>query len=237
VRNPPVLDSCRAVFFDLFHTLISLAHSAPGFRETSDILGVDYPLWRDAVFHRSDDRLRGKIREPEAIIRSILENVGNTATDAMIREAAISRAERFATGLCAPLASTLKALDRLREAGMKLALVSNADCVEVSSWDDSPLSSRFDTAVFSCHCGYVKPEPEIYRTALSRLGLSPREVLFVGDGGNDEHTGAREVGMRTVFTAEFVKSFKPEAIPELEKKADYRIDSIEELFELRDHRP
>ncbi len=39
----------------------------------------------------------------------------------------------------------------------------------------------FDAVVFSCDYALVKPEPEIYRLCLSKLGAQPAECLFVDD--------------------------------------------------------
>jgi len=55
---------------------------------------------------------------------------------------------------------------------------------------------RFDAAVFSNEEGMKKPDPRVFRLALSRMGLSPEEVLFVDD--NPENIeAARALGLRT----------------------------------------
>ena len=51
--------------------------------------------------------------------------------------------------------------------------------------------------------GAAKPEPEIYLEATSRLGVSPAEALFVGDGGDDELPGAERAGLRSAHAAWF----------------------------------
>jgi FMN phosphatase YigB (HAD superfamily) len=65
------------------------------------------------------------------------------------------------------------ALDRLRAAGLRIALVSDAGADDVEWWDRSPLSSRFDVEVFSYKVGVRKPDPRIYRHALDGLGVAP----------------------------------------------------------------
>jgi FMN phosphatase YigB (HAD superfamily) len=42
-------------------------------------------------------------------------------------------------------------------------------------------SDVFDVSVFSAEEGTRKPDPEIYRLALSRLGVAPAEAIFVDD--------------------------------------------------------
>ncbi len=79
----------------------------------------------------------------------------------------------------------------------KTGLISNA-------WPDARHSTRlylngdtFDLLVFSGEEGVSKPDPEIYRRALGRLGVVPQEAIFVDDvAANVE--GARAVGMTAI---------------------------------------
>ena len=53
----------------------------------------------------------------------------------------------------------------------------------------------FDDVVISAEVGCRKPEPEIYRLALRRLGAEPEETLFVDDTERNL-LAARELGIR-----------------------------------------
>jgi putative hydrolase of the HAD superfamily len=69
----------------------------------------------------------------------------------------------------------------LRAAGIRTALLSNMpvpvrDYILRCAW-----LPDFDVRVFSCEAGLCKPEPEIYRNCLSKLGIQPSEVLFIDD--------------------------------------------------------
>ena len=46
----------------------------------------------------------------------------------------------------------------------------------------------------SCNC--AKPKKEIFLYALDRLGLEPREAVFVGDSVEQDYEGAFNVGIR-----------------------------------------
>ncbi len=61
----------------------------------------------------------------------------------------------------------------------------------------------FDVRVFSAEEGTRKPDPEIYRRALSRLGVAPAEAIFVDDRLKNVE-GARQVGMRTLHFTDSV---------------------------------
>ena len=218
-----------ALIFDLFHTLSSIRHTHGPGDDTADILGIDSQKWREALFNQSEARLRGKITDPVKIIRDVSDKIDPNIPEETIIKAAKSRYSRFEKSLLAPADHVIDTLKSLRQKGYKTGLVSNADVMEVSAWEKSPLSSCFDFAVFSCHCGYVKPEPSIYNICINELGKQSNECVFIGDGGNNEHTGAKECGMRTVFTSEFVQDLWPERIEELKSRADYHITSIRDL--------
>jgi HAD superfamily hydrolase (TIGR01549 family) len=56
-------------------------------------------------------------------------------------------------------------------------------------------SEIFDVIVFSAEEGVMKPDPEIYRRALARLGVAAQEAIFVDDRLRNI-VGARQIGMR-----------------------------------------
>jgi putative hydrolase of the HAD superfamily len=51
----------------------------------------------------------------------------------------------------------------------------------------------------SIELGYRKPDRRLYDRALSRMNLSPWEVLFVGDSLYRDIYGAKRMGMKTVW--------------------------------------
>jgi putative hydrolase of the HAD superfamily len=113
-----------------------------------------------------------------------------------------------------------------------LGLISNADVMEVATWSESPLAGLFDAEVFSCVAGCVKPEPEIFHQCLRQLRLTPGECLYVGDGGSDELTGAKNIGMPTVFVSGVIAEFWPDRIPQRLAICDYHIERIPQILTL-----
>jgi HAD superfamily hydrolase (TIGR01549 family) len=63
------------------------------------------------------------------------------------------------------------------------------------------LEKIFDPIVISGEVGWIKPSPIIFQVALSKLGLSADQVVFVGDDPERDVRGAKNVGMKTVFLA------------------------------------
>jgi HAD superfamily hydrolase (TIGR01509 family) len=88
-----------------------------------------------------------------------------------------------------------EALARLRAAGLRLAVVSNANGTVVSLMQDVGLLSYFDTILDSFVEGVEKPSPEIFRRALSRVDARPERALHVGDLYQVDVLGARSAGV------------------------------------------
>jgi putative hydrolase of the HAD superfamily len=87
------------------------------------------------------------------------------------------------------------ALDALRSRGARLAVVSNWDSRLPTLLERLGLASRFDAIVVSCFEGVEKPDPELFRRALARLGAKPNEALHVGDVAELDVEGARAAGI------------------------------------------
>lgn len=199
------MGSISAVFFDLFHTLVDVA-AAPGAsgRYTADILGVGRERWNAACF--SDHHALCSPSDQLQVVRTLAHSIDPTIPMARIEQAALERQRRFDHALCHVEDEVLAVLGQLRERGLRLALISNASSGEVSAWPRSPLAGYFDMALFSCACGWKKPQPQIYELALTGLGVRPGQTLFVGDGGSDEHLGARRCGLHSVLLTRYLSA-------------------------------
>ena len=220
------LASRKFVIFDLFHTLVSVDRVSP---DTGDLLGVDRETYLGAVFSNADDRLTGVITDPVAIIADLARGANSQVPSAVYPRIAESRARRFEQTLSEVGEGILIALDALIADGKTLALISNADATEAAGWHSSPLAHRFTEAVFSCRVGLAKPNPAIYRYCLERIGATADDAVYVGDGGSDEFIGAREVGLPTVCTTEFISTSWPEKVEERKGAADCWVDSLAAL--------
>lgn len=90
-------------------------------------------------------------------------------------------------------------LDALASRGIRMAVISNWDNSLHRVLDMFGLQERFDHVFASLEEGVEKPDPELFRIALNALGVSPEEVLHVGDNPIDDGEGARSAGVRAVI--------------------------------------
>ncbi|MDA3956673.1 HAD family hydrolase [Oceanispirochaeta sp.] len=223
----------KALLFDLFTTLTTLSHlkDAPG-RNSYEILGISREEWSDALFNQSRNRLVGRIIDPVDIIRDVAWKIDPSISEETLRECASERRIRFHYCLKHPPEGVVESLRNIRAAGYKMGLVSNADVIEVEGWADSDLASCFDTAVFSCHEGFMKPDPEIFILCTDRLFVHPEECLYVGDGGNNELIASAQAGMTAVLTSQFLQLNSPEKVLEREKTVAHHIRNLNEILPL-----
>nr|WP_298413715.1 HAD-IA family hydrolase [uncultured Halomonas sp.] len=96
--------------------------------------------------------------------------------------------------------------DTIRRAlsqGLKLALVTttyrvNIDAIATAAGEDLPLS-KFSAVLTRDDCDETKPAPDIYLTALDRLGLESAGVVALEDSAPSVHA-AKQAGLYTIAT-------------------------------------
>ena len=91
-----------------------------------------------------------------------------------------------------PYPGALSALQALRDAGLRLALVSNKEARFARAvLAAHGLSDYFEICVFGDTLPRAKPDPAGVRHCLQRLGVSPERALFLGDSATDVDTARR----------------------------------------------
>jgi putative hydrolase of the HAD superfamily len=216
----------------LFHTLTAPESEWSDLPWTSDVLGIDRPTWNELLTRHSRWRLAGEATDPFVIISTLARMHDPAIGDDVIRRAIDIRVRRFRDVFDRIPPANIETLKRLRSAGFKLGLISNADVMEMAPWSGCELAECFDAVTFSCVVGHVKPEPAIYAHALAALGLEGRECIFIGDGGSNELEGARAAGMSPVFVSGVMAELWPERISERCAQSDHHIENISEVLAL-----
>jgi len=224
-----IIKNKKAYIFDLFHTLTGPESKWATLPTTSEFFGIDRRVWSDMLQFGTYERLCGRERDPFKIIRNLVDRVKPEISDELVREAVEIRKERFGQAIINIPAENINTLKRLKENGLKLGLLSNADVMEIAMWDKSPIAGLFDSTVFSCFVGYAKPDREIYNISMKELGVTAEESVFIGDGGSNELKGAKEAGITTIMITGIIQELWPEKISERKKWADHVIENIEEL--------
>jgi putative hydrolase of the HAD superfamily len=96
-------------------------------------------------------------------------------------------------------AGVRESLERFRAAGLRLAVVSNANGTVQALFDRLGLAGAFDAILDSQVEGVEKPDPRLFERALARLGAGRAAAVHVGDIYHVDVVGARAAGIRPVL--------------------------------------
>lgn len=189
----------RAVIFDMYETLITHYHeNAPLCFSPQMAMQAGVPLARfQAIWRgREHERTTGKLSLEETLTLILKENDA-FSKDLVTRMVAkrVATAQSCFAHLHPEIVPMFSAL---KEKGMRIGLISNCFSEEAQVIRESRLAPYFDAICLSYELGMCKPEPEIYKVCVDRLGAAPKECLYVGDGGSSELEAARECGMKAV---------------------------------------
>ncbi len=88
----------------------------------------------------------------------------------------------------------------------------------------------FDIIAASGEEGVHKPDPEIFRRALSRAGCSPGESVMIGDRPDNDMLPAMNIGMGTILIHQGIHA--SDDINILPRNPDAEINGIEEIVNI-----
>jgi HAD superfamily hydrolase (TIGR01662 family) len=237
------MEPVRAVLFDFGHTLVDFQRTreallaayeqirarveAVAYMEVPELLDLVERVAGgvDALVTRSYEEGRPEELDHADLLRQAFAAIGFDLPDDVIEHVVELDHSAYSSSLSVE-PDVGSVLADMKEAGYRMGLVSNVSLrAELMRGDLERLGlGRFlDATVFSSEVGIRKPDPRIFREALSRLGATPASTVFVGDRLVDDVSGARAVGMRGVQTRQFRSESDPDVVP------DAVIDHLREL--------
>ena len=206
------------VLFDVGDTLVGARESfGATYARVLAPLGIDLPAaafeaalrdtWRelDRTIPPGRDRYRffddGEEGYWLRFAHSTLERAsGRAAADSLAGEAVGRLRSAFAEASAWEVfPDVVPALTALRRAGVRLAVVSNWDSRLPAVLERLGLRPFFETVAVSHLEGVEKPDPELFRRALARLGAQPVAALHVGDVPALDRDGAIAAGMDAIL--------------------------------------
>ncbi len=187
----------RAILFDLFETLITESGALP--TRASSLgpgLGCERQAfrveWRAVRPHVKVGRLSFR-----QALSGIAKKLGGHADGAAVQRLSDVRTQEKAELFTHIEPQVLTMVEGLRHRDVKLGVISNCFAEDVVGWPQCALAGHFNCAVFSFDVGLAKPDPAIFLEASRRLAVDKRDTWFIGDGTDDELSGAHAVGLRT----------------------------------------
>lgn len=212
-QSPPERDF-DAVVFDYHHTLVGADPAREWLgraRADLDTVGGPPPRAADERSRATDADLEATLARiwhlaaeidpaterdlspaahAEVFDRTLIAHGLDQPADGALRRALYARhAEQWR-----PYAETVAVLTALQQAGIRVAVVSNAGYDVGAALGRLGLAALVDVVVTSYQEGIVKPDPRIFVLAAQRLGVAPARMLAVGDNPRDD-VGAARAGM------------------------------------------
>lgn len=204
------MPSLRAVLLDAGGTLIHPDHAFILDRLAAEGVEADPPAYerarREATavvgdILRSDDPGTDETRV-RAFFGTLLTRLGLPAHRLEAMGAAIRARHEEGNLWVRTVPGTREMLEGLRDAGLRLAVISNADGRVATYLRAAGLGDLFEFILDSTLVGIEKPDPRIFELACARMGLRPAECVYVGDTPEVDGLGARQAGMPVVLVVD-----------------------------------
>jgi putative hydrolase of the HAD superfamily len=205
---PPTV---KAIFFDAVGTLI---HPEPSalvvYEEVGRRLGSQLPRKViKANFHRAFccqdelDKANGYITDEsrevqrwQAIVAESLSDLPNAERAFYYLFSYFARSSSWRW-----LTEAEPVLNELFSRGFELGMASNFDGRLRDVLAPFPAMKLLSNLVISSEVGWRKPAPAFFASVCRSVGLSPEQVLYVGDDLVNDYQGARDAGLQSVLFA------------------------------------
>ncbi len=92
----------------------------------------------------------------------------------------------------------IEVLESLRARGFQLAVISNFADTLPHILETKGIAKYFSEIVVSTEVGMEKPNPEIFRYALRKLGRKPEEALYIGDHELNDVWAPKQAGIDAI---------------------------------------
>jgi len=178
------------ISLDALGTLIEVVDPVGGLVEALATRGVTVSaeeasqgLAAEMSYYRANSPLAGS----EQALDLLRDRSTEVLTEALPPSASVIGFEQMREALgeavrFAPFPEVHSVLDRLRAEGLRLVIVSNWDISLHDVLDETGLRERVDAVVTSAEEGLAKPDPELIRRAVRRVGGDSESTLWhVGD--------------------------------------------------------
>ena len=191
----------HAVIFDLRGTL--LVEPPPRFTLSATVLQakslhVD-PIRFATCWFDHAHRTPREVEMPwiESNLQAVCEDLG-VSLDPLLRRRLAEQRERMIRRTLRPRRGAVRALTRMRAAGLLTAVVGDVPPDVRLMLQQTDLARHLDLELLSTSGGCRHDDPRVLRRALKELGLPGKACLYISGGGLDELDAADRLGLQPV---------------------------------------
>jgi HAD superfamily hydrolase (TIGR01662 family) len=186
------------VIEDGFHRMVESLLESGLDLDADDFREAFKRAWQTTVTQRDIDNVERPMTE---LLDQVLAEQGYSPTSNNSVKLAIERMFSTSEAFWHPMPGVHSVLQEIDQAGLRLAIVSNAsDSANVHRLVDSAdLRSYFDPIVVSADQRVRKPDKAIFDPVLNTWGIDPQNLVMIGDNLAADIEGARRVGMFSIW--------------------------------------
>lgn len=221
----------KAVFFDIDDTLYDTSSFAKLARRAAINAMIDagLPLEFDEAYKLLREIIKEKGSNYDKHFNVLTKRVFGEEKPLLIALGMITYHNvKFALLRLFP--NTMSTLIYLKSRGYHLGVISNG--ITIKQWEKLirlGLHHFFDEIITSQEAGVEKPDEEIFKLAIGKMGCKAEKSVMVGNKFSEDILGAINTGMSAIL----VNSTLTESEKEYIKKEDLKVDVIKDLSELR----
>jgi len=197
----------QVILFDLYDTLVWLdvERSNRRRREMAAHLGVSLESFMQTWRRSVNDRMMGKGGKQADHFAAALVQMGIQPDPTLLADLLAIERQRLEESVHL-YPSTVPVLTRLATEGYRLGLLSNISDGAAIPITHLGLDRLFHDMILSHEVGILKPDPAIFQLACRRFNATPRETMFVADGGFGELDTAHQLGIYSVMVEQHHQS-------------------------------
>ncbi len=185
----------NSIIFD-YGEVISVSSKKVNPRErVAKAFGVNEEILKDAIGKHIMNFRTGKMREEQ-----FWQEVGRSLGKVVPPEVPTLWRKSFQDSFAVDT-EILDYISKLKKRRIKVAVLSN----NIQPWVEIIRNfggyNGFDVVVNSCEVGMAKPDPEIYKLTLSKLGSKPEETIFIDDRV-ENLIPAQKIGMKVILATD-----------------------------------
>jgi HAD superfamily hydrolase (TIGR01509 family) len=220
------MNHVEAVLFDFSGTLFRLEEDESWFRgmelDSEDNREVDGHVQAELMRRLTAPTGQSVDMSPQTyqawVSRDLEPHLHREAYLHVLRESGLARRHaealynRVINPSCwTPYPDTAAVLEALHEGGIRTAVVSNIAFDVRPAFAALGAARHVDEFVLSFEVGVVKPDPAIFQTALTRLGVAAERAVMVGDS-EEADGGALAVGCGFVLVDPLPTAQRPDGL-------------------------
>ncbi|NMO97138.1 HAD family hydrolase [Paenibacillus lemnae] len=191
------MEKIKAVLFDLDNTILDRTRTFQGFTSLFVNTYFQHAEHMESIIERITDLDQDGYKDKNILFAELLDELP------WAQKPGITELLEYYTAHYVKSALLMEhAAETITYVGQKykLGLITNGkDVIQNGKIDHLGIRDAFDLILVSETAGVKKPDAKIFEMALTQLGVSPDECLFIGDHPKNDIEGAGKAGMKTIW--------------------------------------